>query len=113
MRGRSTTSSSSNKNGHSKTKRTNGAVTTLAIDIGGTGLKALLLDPKGAPLTERLRVETPRPATPNAVVEKVVELVKNVGSYDRVSVGFPGVVDNGIVRTAPNLDEGWNDYPLA
>jgi polyphosphate glucokinase len=113
MRGRISSSSTSSKNGQAKTKKAAGGITTLAIDIGGTGLKALLLDPKGAPLTERLRVETPRPATPAAVVEKVVELVKNVGPYDRVSVGFPGVVDNGIVRTAPNLDKGWNDYPLA
>jgi len=86
--------------------------TTLAIDIGGTGLKALLLDPKGKALTERARVETPRPATPDAVVDAIVELVKPLGDYDRVSVGFPGVVMEGTVRTAPNLDEGWAGYAL-
>lgn len=88
-------------------------VRTLAIDIGGTGLKALVLDSRGKPLTERVRVETPRPATPRAVVGALLALVKALPAYDRVSVGFPGVVDEGIVRTAPNLDAGWKDFPLA
>jgi len=106
MRGRSTT--------NGKTTKKNGAgITTLAIDIGGTGLKALLLDAKGTAITERVRIETPRPATPSSVVDAVVGLVKNVGTYDRISVGFPGVVESGIVRTAPNLDKGWGDFPLA
>ena len=112
MRGKTTA------NGKAKTSATrsakNGAsATTLAIDIGGTGLKALLLDAKGSAITERVRIETPRPATPNAVVDALLGLVKNVGAYDRISVGFPGVVESGIVRTAPNLDKGWADFPLA
>ena len=41
---------------------------TLCVDIGGTGIKTLIVDPKGKPLTERLRVDTPRPATPRAVM---------------------------------------------
>jgi polyphosphate glucokinase len=86
---------------------------TLCIDVGGTGLKALIVDSKGKPLTERVRVETPRPATPKAVVRAIVELVKNVGKYDRVSVGFPGVVSEGIVRSAPNLDGKWAGFELA
>jgi polyphosphate glucokinase len=86
---------------------------TLCIDIGGTGLKALIVDGKGKPLTERVRVETPRPATPKAVVDELVKLVKTVGKYDRVSVGFPGVVAEGIVRSAPNLDGKWAGFPLA
>lgn len=88
-------------------------VRTLAIDIGGTGLKALVLDRRGKPVTERVRVETPRPATPRAVIGALVALVRPLPSYDRVSVGFPGVVDDGVVRTAPNLDKGWTDFPLA
>lgn len=88
---------------------------TLAIDVGGTGLKALLLDPKGATLTERVRVETPRPATPTAVVASLTKLVAELRGFDRVSVGFPGVVSDGIVRTAPNLDgpKQWAGFPLA
>lgn len=86
---------------------------TLCIDIGGTGLKALIVDAKGKALTERVRVETPRPATPKAVVDALVVLVDNIGRYDRVSIGFPGVVIEGIVRTAPNLDGNWAGFKLA
>lgn len=86
---------------------------TLCIDIGGTGLKALIVDGKGKALTERVRVETPRPATPKAVVDTLVALVKGVGKYDRISVGFPGVVAEGIVKSAPNLDGKWAGFALA
>jgi polyphosphate glucokinase len=85
---------------------------TLAIDIGGTGLKALVLDDRGEKLTERVRVETPRPATPDAVVNALVKLVKPLEPYDRVSVGFPGVVVGGHTRTAPNLDKSWENFQL-
>jgi polyphosphate glucokinase len=86
--------------------------TTLAIDIGGTGIKALRFDAKANPLGERARVDTPRPATPAAVVGAVVALVAPLGGYDRVSVGFPGVVVAGTVRRAPNLDGAWRGFPL-
>ena len=86
---------------------------TLAIDIGGTGVKALVLDAAGAMLTERVRIETPRPATPDAIVGAIAELVRPLGPYDRVSVGFPGVVVDGVVRTAPNLHEAWTEIALA
>jgi polyphosphate glucokinase len=85
---------------------------TLAIDIGGSGVKALLLDAKGKAITERIRVETPRPATPAAVTRAIVTLVRSIGDYDRVSVGFPGVVIDGVIRTAPNLDGAWKDFRL-
>jgi polyphosphate glucokinase len=86
---------------------------TLAIDIGGTGVKALLLDEAGGMLTERVRLETPRPATPDAVVGVIDQLVKQLGAFDRVSVGFPGVVIDGVIKTAVNLHEDWVDVPLA
>lgn len=86
---------------------------TLAIDIGGTGLKALIIDPRGKPVTERARVETPRPATPAAVLRALQLLVGPLGSFDRVSAGFPGVVFHGVVKTAPNLHPSWQNYPLA
>ncbi len=86
---------------------------TLAIDIGGTGLKALVLGPKGKPLTERQRVETPKPATPKAVVKALTKLIKPLAPYDRVAVGFPGVVVDGVTKTAANLHEDWKDFDLA
>lgn len=86
---------------------------TLAIDIGGTGLKALLLDSTGATLTERVREETPRPATPDSIIAVLLRLVRPLGEFDRISVGFPGVVVDGVIKTAPNLDENWADFDLA
>jgi polyphosphate glucokinase len=88
-------------------------VKTLAIDIGGTGVKALLLDERGGMLTERVRLETPRPATPDAVIGVIDQLVKQLGAFDRVSVGFPGVVVDGVIKTAVNLHPDWVDVPLA
>jgi len=85
---------------------------TLAIDIGGTGLKALVLDERGDKLTERVRVETPRPATPEAVLSALVALVKPLAPFDRISVGFPGVVAGGSTITAPNLDKRWQRFQL-
>jgi polyphosphate glucokinase len=85
---------------------------TLAIDIGGTGLKALVLDARGEKLTERVRVETPKPATPDAVVAALVALVNPLAPFDRVSVGFPGVVVGGTTLTAPNLDKRWQRFEL-
>jgi polyphosphate glucokinase len=86
---------------------------TLAIDIGGTGLKALILGPDGTALTERARVATPRPATPDAVLDALWQLVEPIGAYDRVSIGFPGVVVEGVTLTAPNLHKKWQGFDLA
>ena len=86
---------------------------TLSIDIGGTGLKALVLDASGTPITDRVRVPTPRPATPNALLRAVEELVAPLGPYDRISAGFPGVVIDGVTKTAPNLHPSWAGFPLA
>ena len=89
------------------------ALRTLAIDIGGTGLKALVLDLEGKPLTERVRVETPRPATPKAILDALTTMVGSLGAFDRVSAGFPGVVVDGVVGTAPNLHDEWHGFALA
>ncbi|MFP5277671.1 MAG: ROK family protein [Acidobacteriota bacterium] len=80
---------------------------TLAIDIGGSGLKAMLLDPAGNPLTERERVVTPAIPTPRAVLKGLDTLVKKLPGFDRVSVGFPGVVKKGVTYTAANLHPAW------
>jgi polyphosphate glucokinase len=85
---------------------------TLCIDIGGTGLKAVVLDEAGSPLGERQRVDTPRPATPAALLGAIQGMIASFPPYDRVSVGFPGVVKQHTVHTAPNLDEGWAGFAL-
>jgi polyphosphate glucokinase len=87
-------------------------ITTLAIDVGGTGLKTLLLDGRGKPIGERQRVPTPNPATPDAVLGALDEIVAKLGGFDRVSVGFPGVVKHGATLTAHNLDAGWIGFEL-
>jgi polyphosphate glucokinase len=86
---------------------------TLAVDIGGTGIKALVLDPTGEPLNERVRLDTPRPATPDAVIDAILRLAAQCPQYERVSIGFPGVVDGGVIFTAANLDGDWTKLPLA
>ncbi len=86
---------------------------TLAIDIGGTGLKALILDADGKALCERVRVATPRPATPDGIMPALFALVQPLGDFDRISIGFPGVVVDGVTLTAPNLHAAWQGFDLA
>ena len=86
---------------------------TLAIDIGGTHLKASVLTAAGRMIEQPNRVETPKPARPDAVVAALQEVVKPLGAFDRISIGFPGVVHRGRVMTAPNLGtEDWHGYAL-
>jgi polyphosphate glucokinase len=87
-------------------------LTTLAIDIGGTGIKMMTLDYMGKPTAERIRAETPKPATPESVLHVMDTMVGQVGAFDRVSVGFPGVVKKGATLTAHNLDPQWSGYEL-
>ncbi len=82
-------------------------LTTLAVDVGGTGVKVILLNERGRPISERQRVDTPRPATPDAVLAAVDSLTSKLGPFDRASVGFPGVVKRGATLTAHNLDPSW------
>jgi polyphosphate glucokinase len=89
------------------------SVTTLAIDIGGTGIKGLLLDANGKPISQREREPTPQPATPEAMMSVMDTIVKRLGAFDRVSVGFPGVVKHGATLTAHNLDPSWVGFDLA
>ena len=87
---------------------------TLVFDIGGTGVKSILLDYRGKPLNERLRVETPQPATPEnllLVMDDMAQKCKEKG-FDRVSVGFPGVVKQGATLTAHNLNPNWVGFDL-
>lgn len=85
----------------------------LAIDVGGTGIKAALLSPEGDMLTERVRVETPKPCPPKVFLESLEALIKPLPRWSRVAVGFPGVVRRGKVFTAPNLGtEAWKGFDL-
>ncbi len=86
---------------------------TLAIDIGGTGLKASVLNANGRMLVERVRVATPYPCTPEILLNALSDLTAPLPPADRISMGFPGVVREGRVLTAPHFDaEAWQNYPL-
>ena len=87
--------------------------TTLALDIGGSGLKAGLLDAAGKLIGQHLRILTPHPSPPAVVVPALTGMANSLGKFERVSVGFPGVVRNGKVLTAPNLGTAdWAGYDL-
>ncbi|NWF60701.1 MAG: ROK family protein [Fischerella sp.] len=88
-------------------------IRTLSVDIGGSGVKAIVLDITGNPLTQRSRLETPQPPKPEVVINAIKTLASTQGEFDRVSVGFPGVVRNGVTETAVNLDPGWIGFDLA
>ena len=87
-------------------------VRTLVIDIGGSGIKAETLDANGKPITQRSRIPTPKKATPKQVIAIIRKLAKEQGGIDRISVGFPGVIKDGVVYTAANLGKGWKGFPL-
>ncbi|HET9091353.1 MAG TPA: ROK family protein [Acidimicrobiales bacterium] len=76
---------------------------TLAIDIGGTGLKASVLGSDGRLLADRVRVATPYPCPPGRMVDLLAGLIAPLPASDRASVGFPGVVRKGLVLTAPHF----------
>lgn len=91
----------------------NGSIRTLAMDIGGSGVKVMVLDITGKPLTERMRLDTPQPATPEVVINAISVLAASQGEFHRVSVGFPGVVRCGVTETAANLHPDWIGFDLA
>lgn len=78
------------------------------IDIGGSGMKAAVVDVVAGELaSERIRIPTPRPATPEAMAEVAAELVSRHGWSSPIGVGFPGIVRHGRVLSAANVDDGW------
>lgn len=103
---------------------------TLAIDIGGTGLKASVLDAKGSMVAERVRVATTYPMPPDGdggMVGTLAKLVAKLPKADRASAGFPGMVRGGHVLSAPHfvtkagpgtpvdaeLAKAWSGFDLA
>jgi len=84
------------------------AVEVLGIDIGGSGIKAAPVDvAKGTLTRERIKVLTPQPAVPTAIAEAVRGVVAQFGWSGRAGITFPGVVTDGVIRTAANLDSSW------
>ncbi len=78
------------------------------IDIGGSGIKGAPVDlDTGELADERLRIETPQPSTPKAVAAVVAEILNHFDWKDSFGCTFPAVVQNGVVRTAANVDDRW------
>ena len=91
----------------------------IGIDVGGSGIKAAVVDVEAGRLRSvRLRVATPSPSTPEAVLASVARLVKRLarssglGDATPVGIGLPGVALGGILKTAANLDPSWVDFPV-
>jgi polyphosphate glucokinase len=86
----------------------------LTFDIGGSNLKATVLNPAGERIQDYTKLPTPEPCTPQTLVANLVQLAGSFSDFSAVSVGFPGYVRDGVVRTAPNLgNQYWNGIPLA
>ena len=95
-------------------KKSNLKPKTLSIDIGGTWLKAAAVDSKGQMIMNKVSYKTPYPCPPNVMVKALFQLVKPLKAYDRVSIGFPGVVREGKIITAPHFgNKIWSQFPLA
>lgn len=82
--------------------------TAIGVDIGGSGVKAAVVDTeRGELVSDRDRIDTPHPATPDAVAAVVRELVDALGPAERIGITVPAVVRSGVVRTAANIDDSW------
>ena len=78
------------------------------VDIGGSGMKAAIVDlDTGELASERLRIPTPKPATPEAMAEVAAALVRGHEWSGPIGVGFPGIVRHGMVHSAANIDPSW------
>ncbi|MCP4415736.1 MAG: ROK family protein [Chloroflexi bacterium] len=84
----------------------------LGIDIGGSGIKGALVDTeKGKMVTDRLRILTPQPSKPQAVIGVLQQIVTHFNYNGPIGVGFPGIVVNGVVHSAANIDDDWLGFP--
>jgi polyphosphate glucokinase len=85
----------------------------LCIDVGASGLKAAVISPRGKYLVKRVRVKTPKQREPRDIVKALTELVTPLAPFDHVTIGFPGMVRNGRVMTAPNFGtRDWAGFDL-
>ena len=80
-------------------------IVTLSIDVGGSGIKAALLDAEGNMISDRVRVDTPYPCTPDVLIGEIVTMSEKLPGYGRVSVGFPGLVRDGRVFNIPSFSK--------
>jgi polyphosphate glucokinase len=86
----------------------------LTVDIGGTGVKASVIDLNGTKMADKVRISTPHPSPPGVLVEAIAQLVKPLPHFDRVAIGFPGAVRGNVILTAPHLgEEIWHGVNLA
>jgi len=83
------------------------AQTLIGVDVGGSGIKAALVDTATGTATGRIRVPTPQPAAPDAVAATVATLVEQLGGQGPIGCTLPAVVVGGTVRTAAHIDQGW------
>ena len=91
-----------------------GAKRILCIDVGGTGLKAAVISPSGQYLVRRVRVKTPKRRKPKNIVKLLTDMVAPLGKFDCVTIGFPGMVRNGKVVSAPHFGtKDWKGFALA
>lgn len=80
----------------------------LGVDVGGSGIKSALVNVEtGNLVTERVRVKTPQPATPELVAAELAEMVAGYDYQGPLGVGFPSVIRNGVAETANNIDSEW------
>jgi polyphosphate glucokinase len=91
----------------------------IGIDVGGSGIKAAIVDVEaGRFRSERLRVATPSPSTPEAVIGAIGRIVKRLakagglGPTTPVGVGLPGVTIDGTIKFAGNIDPSWVGFPV-
>ena len=87
----------------------------LGIDIGGSGIKGAIVDIRdGKLLTEKIKLDTPQPATPQAVADTVVQLIDQIGYRgDLIGCGFPAIIHNGVANSAANIDKTWIKIDVA
>ncbi len=91
----------------------------IGVDVGGSGIKAAAVDVStGLLVTDRLRVATPEPSTPDSVIRSIGRLVARIakaadGEVAAVGVGVPSVVIDGVTKSAANIDPGWIDFPAS
>jgi polyphosphate glucokinase len=84
----------------------------MGLDIGGSGIKGAIVDTEtGTFVGERLRLATPSPATPEAIVATVGQITTHFGWKGRVGCGFPAVIKGGVVYSAANIDPSWVGKP--
>jgi polyphosphate glucokinase len=97
-----------------KRRRAAGGLRVLGIDIGGSYLKAAVVDAHGRMLTDRLKLKTPDPCPPSVMVRALLQLVRPLAGYNHLAIGFPGVVRGGKVLTAPHWGNSqWANFALA